>query len=392
MKIAHIVSTFPPYKGGMGNSVYYSVREMAKLGHTNIVFTPAYDQSLPRHEIITDNLEVIRLPALVALGNAGVIPQLLWRIRDFDIIHLHYPFYGGGELLLLGLLFTRAKFMLHYHMDSVGRGIKGAIFRMYAFFFLPIMARVARLITCASIDYVKHSDVRHYYLNHKDKFVQIPFGVDIDQFSPGHKLPVPTILFVGGLDTQHNFKGVAELINAFNSIAVDYPTARLLIVGKGDLEEYYRRQITKFGLDKQVSILNTVSDSVLADLFKGAWVTVLPSINRAEAFGLVLLESLASGTAVIASNLPGVRNVFHNNKHGYLVKPGDHVDLANKLRNVLEHKEKTFSMGQSGRTWVEKEYSWKKFSQRLEAAYLRVLYTPKDKDRKHGPLRAEEDD
>lgn len=374
----------------MGNSVYYFVREMAKLGHTNVIFTPAYDNSLLRHEELIPKVEVVRLPALLSIGNAAVIPQLLWKIRDFDIIHLHYPFYGGGEILLLGALFSRAKLMLHYHMDTIGSGIKGLIFRTYAFFFLPIVARAARLITCASIDYVKHSDLSHYYKNHRQKFVQVPFGVDDHQFIPGTKLPTPTVLFVGGLDHQHYFKGVEQLIDAFGNLATTYPEARLLIVGKGDLEEHYQQRIKKQGLERQVSILNSVSDTMLSQLYQEAWVTVLPSLNRAEAFGLVLLESLASGTAVIASNLPGVRNVFRNGDQGYLVKPGDVDDLGEKLTYIITNQEKAASLGLAGRAWIEHHYSWKKSSQRLEAAYYRVLYTPKNK--KKGPLKNDDDD
>lgn len=390
MKIAHIVSTFPPYKGGMGNSVYYFAREMAALGHQNVIFTPAYDLALSRHEKLINNLEVVRLPALLTLGNAGIIPQLLWKIRDFDIVHLHYPFYGGGEIILLGLLFTRAKFMLHYHMDTVGHGLKGWIFKVYAFFFLPIVARLARVITCASIDYVKHSELGHYYQNHRKKFIQVPFGVDDTQFSPGKKLVSPTILFVGGLDRQHDFKGVSELILAFKDLATEFSESRLLIVGKGDLESEYQKQIKKAGLEKQVSILNSVSDQMLAQLYREAWVTVLPSLNRAEAFGLVLLESLASGTPVIASNLPGVRSVFRNEAHGYLVKPGDVKDLAMKLKKIVSNQELMLTLGKAGRTWVETNYSWKKSGQQLETAYYRVLYTPHNQ--KAGPLKADLDD
>lgn len=121
MKIAHIISTFPPYKGGMGNVVYYSAREMARLGHQNDIFTPAYDKKLSGHEKLEDNLEVHRLSSFFSLGNAAVLPSLIWKLRDFDIIHLHYPFYGSGEMVLIGLLFSKAKFMIHYHMDTVGK-------------------------------------------------------------------------------------------------------------------------------------------------------------------------------------------------------------------------------------------------------------------------------
>ncbi len=390
MKIAHIISTFPPYKGGMGNVVYYSAREMARLGHHNVIFTPAYDKKDAGREKLEENLEVVRLSSFFSIGNAAVLPSLIWKLRGFDIIHLHYPFYGSGEMVLLGLIFSRAKFMIHYHMDTVGKGLKGLIFRMYAFFILPIIVRFAKVITCASVDYIKHSEIQDYYSSHTTKFVQIPFGVDTKQFTPGQKLANPTILFVGGLDHQHNFKGVEQLIDAFALIAKQYPSARLCIVGKGDLEDYYRGRIASHQLGDKAAIMNSVTDIQLADLFKSAWVTVLPSTNRAEAFGLVLLESLASGTAVIASNLAGVRNVFRNGEHGYLVKIGDVTDLAQKLKKIASNKDSAVSLGTAGRAWVEQQYSWKEFSQRLEAAYSRVLYVPRKLS--EASLDSQEDD
>lgn len=390
MKIAHIISTFPPYKGGMGNVVYYSAREMARLGHHNVIFTPAYDKKDAGREKLEDNLEVVRLSSFFSIGNAAVLPSLIWKLRGFDIIHLHYPFYGSGEMVLLGLIFSQAKFMIHYHMDTVAKGLKGLIFRMYAFFVLPIIVRFAKVITCASLDYVKHSEIKDYYSSHISRFIQIPFGVDTKQFTPGKKSENPTILFVGGLDRQHNFKGVEQLIDAFALITKQYPLARLCIVGRGDLEDYYRGRIASHQLGEKASIMNSVSDIQLADLFKSAWVTVLPSTNRAEAFGLVLLESLASGTAVIASNLAGVRNVFQNGEQGYLVKAGDVVDLAQKLKKIVSNKENAVRLGTAGRTWVDEQYSWKEFSQRLEAAYSRVLYVPRKLS--EASLDSQEDD
>lgn len=390
MKIAHIISTFPPYKGGMGNVVYYSAREMARLGHHNVIFTPAYDKKDAGQETLEENLEVVRLSSFFSLGNAAVLPSLIWKLRGFDIIHLHYPFYGSGEMVLLGLIFSQAKFMIHYHMDTVGKGLKGLIFRMYAFFVLPIIVRFAKVITCASLDYVKHSEIKDFYSSHTTRFVQIPFGVDTKQFTPGEKSENPIILFVGGLDRQHNFKGVEQLIDAFALVAKDHPSVCLCIVGKGDLEDYYRGRIAYHQLGDKARIMNSVSDIQLADLFKSAWVTVLPSTNRAEAFGLVLLESLASGTAVIASNLAGVRNVFRNGEQGYLVKAGDVADLAHKLKKIVSNKENALRLGSAGRTWVEQQYSWKEFSQRLEAAYSRVLYVPRKLS--EASLETKEDD
>lgn len=381
MKIAHVVCVFPPYKAGMGNSVYFSALQMGKLGHDSVIFTPAYRTEDGGSSELGPHVRVERLRPLFSIGNAAVLPQLAWRLRGFDIVHVHYPFFGGAEAALLGVLFSKGRLIMHYHMDAVGRGLKGLIFRTYAFFFLPLIARLSRLVTCASLDYVKHSDLGPYYEAHKEKFVQVPFGVDCCRFLPGQKAAAPTALFVGGLDPQHYFKGVEPLIEAFAQAASDIPEARLRIVGKGGLEPYYRSLIALKGIADKVEILNNVSDEELVDCYRQACVAVLPSINKGEAFGLVLLEAMASGTPVIASNLPGVRNVFRNGEHGYLVRPGDVSDLADKLRRLLSDPAAAAAMGERAADWISENYSWDKFNERLEAAYCRVLYTPEEAGR-----------
>jgi glycosyltransferase involved in cell wall biosynthesis len=171
MKIAHIISTFPPYKGGMGNSVFHSVKELARLGHDNTVFTPAYSKEVGEMDE-TVHLKVVRLKPFIAIGNAAVLPQLLWRLRGFDIVHLHYPFFGTADIVVIAKLLHlfSAKLVIHYHMDTMASGLKGFIFSVYKFFFLPIVVRLAEMISCASLDYIKHSDLGDYYLNHHQKF------------------------------------------------------------------------------------------------------------------------------------------------------------------------------------------------------------------------------
>jgi glycosyltransferase involved in cell wall biosynthesis len=103
-------------------------------------------------------------------------------------------------------------------------------------------------------------------------------------------------------------------------------------------------------------------------------VTVLPSTTTGEAFGLVLLESLACATPVIASNLPGVRTVVNSNKDGYLICPNSIADLIEKLQMmVLLTQERRREMGQMGREKVKRTYSWEQIGEKLNAVYLKVL-------------------
>ncbi len=387
MKIAHVISTFPPYRGGMGNSVYYSALEIAKLGHDVTIFTPNYGAGVPAEEKLLPNVTVKRLRPLFSIGNAAVMPQLAWRLWNFDIIHLHYPFYGTADFIALIAVWRRltgrpSRLLLRYHMDTVGTGIKRLIFSIYKFFLLPVIARAADMITCSSLDYIKHSDLSAYFENHQEKFVQVPFGVDAKMFTPPPAGPrEPIVMFVGGLNHEHYFKGVPQLIKAFSHVALRYPEARLWLIGSGDLEAEYGSLAERLGVGDRMEIKNAASDEAMRDDYRKASVLVLPSVNKSEAFGLVLLEAMACATPVIASNLPGVRSVFRNKDHGFLVHPGDVDHLAEKLSEVLGDPEQARAMGERARQWVEENYSWNGVAAQLEALYCRLFYTPTEEEK-----------
>jgi len=377
MRVAHVICTFPPYKGGMGNSVYNAAIELGKRGHESVVFTPAYKGVTAGQEIIGENASVFRLKPLIYFGNAAILPQLFYLLKDFDIVHLHYPFYGTADIVALLALFRKIKLVIHYHMDGVINNWKGIVFWFYSFFFLPVIARLAVMITCASLDYIKHSQLGAFYVNHRASFIEVPFGVDAEMFYPGEKDRQPIILFVGALDKQHYFKGIEKLIEAFSMIASKNNLAKLVLIGKGNLENYYYKLAVKKKIVNQLQIINSASDQDLANWYRLASVLVLPSINQSEAFGLVLLEAMSCATPVIASNLPGVRNVFKNKEHGFLIKPGDAEALAQKLDYLLNNPELARKMGDAARDFIEERYSWQKVGERLEAAYFRILYLPK---------------
>ncbi|MCK4554556.1 glycosyltransferase family 4 protein [Candidatus Parcubacteria bacterium] len=412
MKIAQIVCTFPPYKGGIGNSAYQFARVLSKQGHEVTVFAPDYTSPSTdakalvarrhsferRHagkltpllnrigEFAGENkvqeVKIVRLKPWFKYGNAAFLPQLLWKLKGFDIVHLHYPFFGAAEIIAFRkILFNRnMNLIVHYHMDSIGKGIKGFIFKLYKLFVLPILLRQAKIVTCASLDYVKHSALADYYKNHQKKFRQTFFGVDLEQFVIYHdhknkERKNKVVLFVGGLDKAHYFKGLENLLKAVYRLQI--ADCRLQIVGDGDLRKEYEKLAKKLDIDNMVEFVGKVDDDKLVKCYQNADLFVLPSINRNEAFGLVLLEAMACAKPVIASNLPGVRGVFKRGKHGLLVQPDNVDDLANKLKAILSDKNLARKMGQASRELVEKKYTWDKVGKRLDEIYHYVNYTPK---------------
>lgn len=380
MKIAHIISTFYPYKSGMGNSVASFARELLNFKHEVTVITP----NLKSQEQTSEDwhgVKILRLKPLFSYGSAAILPTVAKDLKNYDLVHLHYPFYGTAELVALAKIRSprKIKLILHYHMDTRGRGLKGLIFIWYRIFWLPILLRLADEVVCASLDYAKHSDLGRYYQKHYQKFSQVPFGVDVEHFkncrleSSDHH----NILFVGALDHQHYFKGVDKLIEALPTIIASVPDATLTIVGRGDLEDAYKQMAQDANLADKVTFVNDASDSALVDYYSQASLLVLPSINQSEAFGLVLLEAMACGKPVVASNLPGVRSVFKKGKHGLRVQPGDVKDLSDKIIYLLTHKNVADRMGLAAKNLVAKRYSWPAAGAKLNEIYYRVRYVPK---------------
>lgn len=396
MKVAHVVCAFPPLSGGMGNSVYQFVQVLSKIGYQATVFTPTYKHAgdflnegecfigdETRENAVPDiqdkKFRIVRLKPFFKRGYAAFLPQLFWRLNKFDIIHLHYPFYGAAEIVLLKKIFLGKKMNLivHYHMDTVGDGLKGFIFKFHRLIVLPLLIRLADIITCASIDYIKHSNLSSYFEKYGGKFRQTLFGVDLERFQPRKNVfeQQKTILFVGGLDRAHYFKGLDVLLKAVSKLKIN--NWNLAIVGDGDLRPRYENLCRLLNIAQKVKFVGNIKNDKLAEYYNNCYVLVLPSQDRSEAFGLVLLEAMASGKPVIASNLPGVRSVFKNGVHGLTVKPGDVSDLVSKLKALLSYEKLAQDMGKAGRELAETRYGWDKVGERLDLIYHYVKYTPK---------------
>lgn len=377
MRIANVICTYQPYRGGMGNSAGEIAKALAGRCHEVRIITPDYGSIGDSSQ---DGIFIERLKPFFRFGNAAFLPQIFFRLDGFDIVHLHYPFFGTACIVLLRKIFAgdKMKLVLHYHMDAVSAGLKGLIFRVIRMVLLPQLVRYSDSIVCSSFDYARHSDLGRHFASNEGKFSEIPFGVDLKRFSGDDEEEADEgggeeryALFVGGLDKAHYFKGLEVLIRAFALAAKDREYY-LSIVGSGDLYEKYASIVSGLGLASKVKFFGSVSDKELPGYYLRSDCLVLPSINKGEAFGLVLLEAMASGRAVIASDLPGVRTVFEDGKQGLLVRPGDIDDLADKLRSLLSDGKRLFEMGRAGRALAREKYTWEKCAHDLERIYEKI--------------------
>jgi len=386
-KAAIVSAVFPPYRGGIGTVAYHHARLLAEQGCEVTVFTPNYQNSQkPKPPPLSSLLpggEVVRVNAVVKYGNAAYIPSLKDKLKDFDAVILEYPFFGGAGAVLSAKKKYGFKLLLYYHMDTAAHGLKGLVFKYTKKFFLPKIIKRADIVMASSEDYARHSALRKFWKNN-DKFRVLPIGVDIERFKASEpdlelkknlniKDDEKIILFVGGLDKAHYFKGVEYLIRAIPFVSSPRPLTlsgdgtgfKVIIAGKGELQAEYKRLAEKLGVRDKVMFTGGVSDKVLVKLYQLASVTVLPSIDQSEAFGIVLVESMACGTPVITSDLTGVRSVYQDGVSGFKVAPKDEKALAEKIQFILSNEDKVNNMRKEARKLVEEKYNWKKIGEEL---------------------------
>ncbi len=374
MRIAVVTSTFPPYKAGIGNVAYYNAWSLTTLGHEVTVFTPQYKKISSQH-VDEYPFKVQRLRPWFKYGNAGILPQLIWKLWNFDIIHLHYPFFGGAELIYFLDKIKDFKLIVTYHMDVVGTGLLSKFFKWHTSHVLPKILDKANKVIVTSWDYARCSNIKDRVEDEPEKFVAIPCGVNHLIYKPRyrdktllnkHDLHGKKIaLFVGALDKAHYFKGLNILIQAIKKIS-DNDDFRVLIVGDGDLKQSYMSLVDSLGLGKKILFLGYIPDNLLPKYYNLADILVLPSIDKSEAFGIVSLEAMSSGVPVITSDLAGVRSVVSKKKTGLLVKPSNVQNLADMIQYLLNNPKLAKEYGKAGRAKVLENYTWEQIGYQLD--------------------------
>ncbi len=377
MRIAHITATFPPYYAGTGLVCYYQARELARLGHSVTVFTaadPSGDAPSP------EGVTVRRLPALFRMGNAPFLPGLV-ALRGFDILHLHYPFIFGAEMVRIVSAVRRIPYVLTHHNDLIGDGVRRYLFNLYTAVCAPPVFRSARKYLVVSRDHAASCRIAPLLRRRPSDVIEVPNGVDTDHFHPDvdgrevrRRYGIPEslrlVLFVGSLDRAHHFKGAGYLLRAFARMGDG--GAGLMLVGDGDLRPSLVALAETLGIARRVWFVGTVPHRDLPPCYAASDLVVLPSFPP-ESFGMVLIEAMACGRPVLAHSIPGVRSVVRDGEDGLLARPGDMDDLVEKMRALLEDPQRRAQMGRQGRARVEAEYAWPRIIHRLGPAYQEAL-------------------
>lgn len=393
--VAIIVCAWPPQGGGIGNNAYYQAKILAQRGYQVGVFTPDFSGIV----LADENYALHNLKTFLHWGKAGFMIGLFSRLKDYSIIHLYYPFFGSDLLIwLYKKRHPQVKLVLHYEMDPIGEGIKKLIFFSYIKLFLGLIIKASDKVAVLSFDHAKNSYLAPYLSASPDKFAELPNGIDSSIFRPlpqDQELMIlnnicvqdKVIIFVGGLDRQHYFKGVPILLQAFKKLPQNYfpnvladgvkrgvlqelrGEAKLIIVGDGDLRAEFESEAKRLEVRDRVIFTGWIKNEDLPGYYSLADVFVLPSTAKTESFGIVVAEAQACGLPAVVSDWPGVRSTIIEGESGLLVKPGDIDDLAEKLKRLLLDDKLRQEFGEAGQSNSVAKYDWHKIVVRMEEIY-----------------------
>ena len=357
-----------PYSFDVPGGVQFHVRDLAEAliarGHTVSVLAPADDDTpVPPYLTSAGRSIPVRYNGAVARVTFG--PLTAARVRrwlaagDFDILHLHEPV--TPSLGMLALWIADGPIVATFHTALIRSRPLQMAYPLVRQSMEKISARIA-----------VSEDARRTLVEHMGgDAVVIPNGVYVDQFADASPDPrwtgtpdAPTIAFLGRLDEPR--KGLHVLLGAVHDVLQARPGARFLIAGRGETGPDEARGLLG-DEGRAVEFLGSITDAKKASLLRSVDVYCAPQTGG-ESFGIVLVEAMSAGAAVVASDLGAFRRVLDGGAAGTLFTQGDPSDLASTLVRVLADPELRAVTIKRG-TETVRQYDWSTVTNEILAVY-----------------------
>jgi glycosyltransferase involved in cell wall biosynthesis len=351
MRILTTLTYYRPHYSGLTIYAEKLARALVEHGHQVTILTSRYDLSLPAREN-RDGVQVIRPRVLMHVSKGVLMPSMLYwawvNIRHADVVHLHLPQLDAAYITLICRLLKKPV-VITYHCDLLlPRGIIHSIANQVSHLANRISLGLADQIIVNTMDYAEESAFLRGYL-YKIRAIPTPVElvapseVDMEvlkrkaRLEPGQRI----IGMAGRLAAE---KGAEYLVEAMPEILNKHPTAHVLHVGQyqnvmGEEEYATKLQPMIQALGDRWTFLGILPPGEWTAFFQLCELTILPSINSTESFGIVQVESMSCGTPVVASDMPGVRQPVIMTGMGRIVPPMDSHALAEAINEVLDHPE-----------------------------------------------------
>ena len=346
---------------GIGRYTYHLIENLARVDRTNqyeiLIPTKSHDFQ-PASNV---RYRFIRLPVFKRRVWEQLAPLV---VGKYDLLHFPYDSCLGMK---------RGKFVVTLHdakpilfpSESSQRSWKQGLKDMIALNPLQKIDHVVTVSECSRRDLIEHMGIA------EDRITVIYQGVDLEKFSPSTSSQVqrfdcmPYVLCVAGTDPTKNVK---SLIEAFSKLPPDIRSHHhLVLIGDVQKNKELQQSVQEYGIAERTVFTGVVSDSQLVEFYQHASVFVFPSLY--EGFGLPVLEAMASGCPVIASNTSSLPEVVGN--AGILVNPRSIEELIEAMANVLTDTALAKTLRKEGRQQAEK-FSWKQTARATVKLYEKI--------------------
>ncbi|MBT5319735.1 MAG: glycosyltransferase family 4 protein [Chloroflexi bacterium] len=372
MKIALVSPYDFAYPGGVTTHISRLAEEFAVRGHEVNVLAPCSEPFTP-----SQDYEIVPCGRPVPVPIGGTVARValsVWnrpRIKallkngGYDVVHIHEPFAPVPPNL--GARTTSALTIGTFHAYRE----RGHLYRMSKYMLRTNPHRLDGRIAVS--DAARRYVDRFYPADYK----VIPNGIDFDRFaSPRPRMEQfddgqINLLFVGRMEKR---KGLRYLLSAYADLKWDYPGLKLTVVSPGEPDAESQRVMGERNIT-DVVFARSVSDEDLPAYYQSSDIFCSPATGG-ESFGIVLLEAMASGTPIVASDIAGYRDVISHGDEGLLARPGDPAALSGAIRTLIDDPQRRAEMGTIGQTRAY-EYRWSSVATQVLDYYDKAASRPR---------------
>jgi phosphatidylinositol alpha-mannosyltransferase len=376
LNILLVSAAFRPYPSGVSEHVYYLAKHLQALGNEVTVLSTSFPHYETLKETQEESFKVVRygkailIPMNRSYATLPVGIKLPARVASFlqnnrfDIVHCHGLFWP--EISYWAIKYSRAINVITFitagfKIHTTGSGLFRLLFRN----------QIKKIHGKIAISNRARMAIEPYL---PGEYRIIPSGVDLDKFKPGlspaisKKADEKIILFLGRLDQR---KGIEVIIRAIPVIAKSCPEIRLIVAGQGPMKTQAMKLAQKLGVREKVHFIGAVKSEDLPKYYCSADLYCSPALGG-ETLGIVLLEAMACGIPVVASDIPGYDETVTHLNDGILFPPGDSQKLATAIIDVLSNHNLRIKLINNALQKV-KNYAWPVIARRTLDYYYELL-------------------
>ncbi len=378
MRILFFNYEYPPLGGGAANATAYLLREYKKNPELKVdLITSSIDDNFHK-EKLGENIVIYKIPIgknknnlhfqsqkdlIVYTWKAYWLAKKMVKKNNYTLSHSFFGIPCGFVSYLL-----KKQFKLPYIISLRGSDVPGYSDRFPLIYKLltPLIKLIWENAQIVVSNSIKLKELA-LYSNPKQKIEIIYNGIDTNKFYPTEKNnSKKEFIVTPGASRITDRKGLQYLIKAIAELVSQYPQIKLKIMGEGNARKYLEEQVAQLNIATQVKFLGRIPRDKTAKYYQEASVFVLPSLN--EGMSNAMLEALASGLPIIATDTGGTQELVEDKKNGYIIKMKNSQDIVQKIERLINSSKLREKMGQISRQKAL-NMSWSKIARQYIALY-----------------------